>query len=206
MAGGDLVSTLVDLDEKEALEIVQSRLNASDDPLSILDDARYAMDTVGKRFANGEYFIPELVYSGVILKEISDMVKPKLVKAAEVKRLGKVIISTVAGDIHDIGKNIVSFMLDINRFEVYDIGIDVPAEKFVDKIKETNAGIVGLSGLLTVAYDSMKQTIELIQAAGLRDKVRIMIGGGIVDDEVRKYSGADVYGRDAMAAVALATK
>ena len=201
---GNLVSALADLKETEALEIARNRLGAGDDPLNILSDARRALETVGKRFASGEYFSPDLVYSGEILKEITDMVKPKLVKAAEVKRLGKIVIGTVAGDIHDIGKDIVVFMLDVNGFEVYDLGVDVPAQKFVDKIKETNASIVGLSGFLTLAFDSMKETIEAIRAADLRDKVKIMIGGGQIDDEVRKYTQADAYGRDAMAGVSLA--
>ncbi len=201
---GDLVSALADLKETEALEIARNRLGAGDDPLNILNDARRALETVGKRFASGEYFIPDLVYSGEILKEITDMVKPKLVKAAEVKRLGKIVIGTVAGDIHDIGKDIVVFMLDVNGFEVYDLGVDVPAQKFVDKIAETNASIVGLSGFLTLAFDSMKETIEAIRAADPRDKVRIMIGGGQIDDEVRKYTQADAYGKDAMAGVSLA--
>jgi len=202
----NLVSTLADLKEKEALRIVQDRLNAGDDPLSILNDARRALEIVGKRFADSEYFIPELVYSGEILKEITDMVKPKLAKAAEVKRLGKVVFGTVAGDIHDIGKNIVVFMLDVNGFEVYDLGVDVPAQKFVEKIKESGAPIVGLSGFLTLAYDSMKQTIAAIKAAGLRDKVKVMIGGGQISEEIRKYAGADAYGKDAMTGVTLAKK
>ena len=201
---GDLVSALSDLKEKEALEIAQDRLSAGDDALSILNDARRAMEIVGKRFGNHEYFIPELVYSGEILKEITDMVKPKLTKSVEVKRLGKVIIGTVAGDIHDIGKDIIVFMLDVNGFEVYDLGVDVPAQKFVEKITETNASIIGLSGFLTLAFDSMKETIEAIKAAGLRDKVKIMIGGGQISEEIRKYAGADAYGPDAMAGVSLA--
>ena len=202
----DLVSTLADLKEKEALGIVQDRLSAGDDPLSILDDARRAVEIVGKRFADSEYFIPDLVYSGEILKGITDMVKPKLTKAAEVKRVGKVIIGTVAGDIHDIGKDIVVFMLDVNGFEVYDLGVDVPAQKFVDKIKESGAPIVGLSGFLALAFDSMKETIEVMKAAGLRDKVKVMIGGGQMSEEIKKYTGADAYGKDAMAGVSLAKK
>jgi len=201
---GDLVSTLADLKEKEALEIAQDRLDAGEDPLKILDDARRAMETVGKRFATGEYFIPDLVYSGEILKEVTNVVKPKLTKEGEVKRLGKVVIGTVAGDIHDIGKDIVTFMLDINGFEVYDLGVDIPAQKFVERIKDTGAGIVGLSGFLTLAFDSMKETIEAIKAAGMRDKVKIMIGGGQMSEEIKKYTGADAYGKDAMAGVSLA--
>ena len=200
----DLVSILADLKEKEVLKLVEDRLNTGEDPLKILDDARCAMEIVGKRFADNQYFIPDLVYSGEILKEINELVKPKLTKKANTKRLGKIVFGTVSGDIHDIGKNIVSFMLDINGFEVYDLGVDVPVEKFVQKIKESGASIVGLSGFLTLAFDAMKETIEAIKAAGLRDKVKIMIGGGQINDEIRKYTGADDYGEDAMKAVALA--
>jgi methanogenic corrinoid protein MtbC1 len=202
----DLVNTLADLKEKEALKIAEDRLKAGEEPLKILEDARKAMEIVGKRFASSEYFMPDLVYSGEILREITEMVKPKMGKAGEIKRVGKVVFGTVAGDIHDIGKDIVVFMLDVNGFEVYDLGVDVPAQKFVEKIKESGAPIVGLSGFLTLAFDSMKQTIDAIKAAGLRDKVKVMIGGGQISDEVRKYTGADAYGEDAMAGVSLAKK
>jgi methanogenic corrinoid protein MtbC1 len=202
----DLINILADLKEKEAFKIVEERLSADEEPLKILDDARGAMEIVGKRFAADEYFIPELVYSGELLKRINDMVKPKLAKATNVKPQGKVVLGTVAGDIHDIGKDIVVFMLDINGFEVYDLGVDVPTQKFVEKIKESGAPIVGLSGFLTLAYDSMKQTVEAINDAGLRNKVKIMIGGGQIDEEIRKYTGADAYGKDAMAAVNLVKK
>jgi len=202
----DLVKTLADLKEQEAIKIVEERLNAKEDPLRILEDARKGMEIVGKRFATGEYFIPDLVYAGEILKSVTEMVKPKLSKVGQAKKLGKIVFGTVAGDIHDIGKDIVVFMLDVNGFEVYDLGVDVPAQKFVDKIKETGAPIVGLSGFLTLAFDSMKQTVDAIKAAGLRDKVKVMIGGGQVTEEVRKYTGADAYGKDAMAGVSLAKK
>jgi 5-methyltetrahydrofolate--homocysteine methyltransferase len=199
----DLVKTLADLEEKEALKIVEDRLSAGEDPLKILDDARRAVELVGKRFSDGEYFIPDLVYAGEILKAITERVKPKLTKAAEVKRLGKVIVGTVAGDIHDIGKDIVVFMLDVNGFEVLDLGIDVPAQKFVDAIKNTGSRVVGLSGFLTLAFQSMKDTVETIKKAGLREGVKIMIGGGQIDDQVRSFTGADAYGKDAMEAVKL---
>src|SRR4030043_1155947 len=142
----DLVKTLADLKEKEALKIVEDRLKTGEDPLKILDDARRAVEIVGKRFSDCEYFILDLVYSGEILKQITDMVKPKLTKAAEVKRLGKVVVGTVAGDIHDIGKDIVVFMLDVSGFEVTDLGIDVPAQKFGDAIKNTNSRAGGWGG------------------------------------------------------------
>jgi methanogenic corrinoid protein MtbC1 len=194
------------LKEKEAVKIVEERLSAGEEPLKILDDARGAMEIVGKRFAAADYFIPELVYSGELLKRINDIVKPKLAKASNVKPQGKVVLGTVAGDIHDIGKDIVAFMLDVNGFEVYDLGVDVPAQKFVEKTKESGAPVVGLSGFLTLAYDSMRQIVEAINDAGLRNKVKIMIGGGQIDEAIRKYTGADAYGRDAMAAVNLAKR
>jgi trimethylamine corrinoid protein len=200
----DLVAALADLREDEALKIVQDRLNAGDDPMKILDDARVGLELVGQRFAKGDYFIPDLLYSGEILKGISDIVKPEISKGPEVKRIGKVVFGTVAGDIHDIGKDIVVFMLDVNGFEVYDLGVDVPIEAFVEKVKETGATIVGLSGFLTLAFEAMKQTIQALKDAGLRDKVKIMIGGGQVDEQVRGFAGADAFGKDAMDAVNLA--
>jgi 5-methyltetrahydrofolate--homocysteine methyltransferase len=206
MESKDLAQALADLKEDEALAIARDGLNRGDNPLDILAAARRGMSTVGERFAGGEYFIPDLVYSGEILKQITDMVKPKITKEAEVQRLGKVVLGTVAGDIHDIGLNIVDFMLDTNGFEVYNLGVDVPAAKFTEKIKETGAGIVALSGFLTLAFDAMKETVAAIQTAGLRDKVKIMIGGGQIDDQVRTYTGADAYGKDAMEAVTLARK
>jgi methanogenic corrinoid protein MtbC1 len=201
-----LSQALADLKEDEAIAIVGERLKAGDDPMGILNDAGRGMETVGNRFSKSEYFIPDLVYSGEILKRINEMVKPKLAAGSGEKKGGKVIIGTVAGDIHDIGKDIVSFMLDVSGFDVYDLGVDVPAQKFIDKIKETGAPIVGLSGFLTLAYDSMKQTIDDIKAAGLREKTRIMIGGGQINDDIVEYTGADAYGKDAMAGVALAKK
>jgi methanogenic corrinoid protein MtbC1 len=200
----DLVKTLADLKEKEAIKIVEDRLKAGEDPLKILDDARKAVEIVGKRFSDCEYFIPDLVYAGEILKNITDMVKPKITKAAATKRFGKVIVGTVAGDIHDIGKDIVVFMLDVNGFEVTDLGIDVPVQKFVDAIKNTGSKVVGLSGFLTLAFQSMKDTVDAIKKAGLRDKVKIMIGGGQIDEQVKSFTGADAYGKDAMEAVKLA--
>jgi len=201
---GDLVNLLADLKDKEVLELVEQRLDADEDPLKILEDSRKGMEVVGKRFADDEYFLPELVFSGDLLKRVTEMVKPHLKQAVETKRIGKVVIGTVSGDIHDIGLNIVIFMLDVNGFEVYNLGVDVPADAFVNKMKETGAPILGLSGFLTPAFEAMKETVEAVEAAGMRDKVKIMIGGGQLDEDVRKYARADAYGKNAMAAVALA--
>jgi methanogenic corrinoid protein MtbC1 len=201
---GDYVNLLADLKEDEVLKLTKSRLDANEDPMKILEDSRKGMEVVGKRFADGEYFLPELVFSGELLKEITEMVKPHLKSDANTKRLGKVVIGTVAGDIHDIGLNIVDFMLDVNGFEVTNLGVDVSAEKFVKAVQDTKAPIVGLSGFLTPAFDAMKDTVEALEKAGLRKNLKVMIGGGQMDEEVRKYAKADAYGKDAMAAVSLA--
>ena len=200
----DLAELLADLKEEEALKVSKERLAKGDDPMKILEDSRRGMELVGKRFSSGEYFIPDLIYSGEILKEINDIVKPKLTGNIKSKKIGKFLLATVAGDIHDIGKDIVAFMMDISGFEVIDLGIDVPKEKIVEKIKETKPQVVGLSGFLTLAFDSMKETIDAIKAAGLRNQVKIMIGGGQIDEEVKRYTGADAYRPDAVSAVTLA--
>jgi 5-methyltetrahydrofolate--homocysteine methyltransferase len=203
---GELAKLLSDLKEPEALEFVEKALGEGVDPMELLGEAKEGMTTVGQRFAKEEYFIPDLVFSGEILKRIVKMLEPhvKVKKGERADRLGKVIIGTVEGDIHDIGKDLVVFMLDVSGFEVLDLGIDVPAQKFVDTIKETGSRVVGLSGFLTLAFDSMKETIDAIHDAGLRDQVKVMIGGGQIDDEVKGFTGADAYGRDAMEAVTLA--
>jgi 5-methyltetrahydrofolate--homocysteine methyltransferase len=203
----DFVNLLADLKEDEVLKLTRQRLESKEDPMKILEDSRKGMEIVGKRFADGEYFLPELVFSGELIKEITEIVKPHLTKSsAKIKRLGKVVIGTVAGDIHDIGLNIVDFMLDVNGFEVTNLGVDVPAEKFVKAMKDTRAPVLGLSGFLTPAFDAMKETVEAMEKAGLRKNIKIMIGGGQMDDEVRKYAKADAFGKDAMAAVALSKK
>jgi 5-methyltetrahydrofolate--homocysteine methyltransferase len=202
----DLVELISELKKKEAIEVTERRLKAGEDPLKILDDGRKAMQIVGARFSEGTYFIPDLVYSGKILGEIAEIIKPVWSQSPESKKLAKIVIGTVAGDLHDLGKDLVTFMLDINDFEVYDLGIDVQPQTFVEKIKEVQPEVVGMSGFLTSVYQAMKDTVDAIAEAGLRDQVKIMIGGGVMDDEVKRFSGADAYGRDAMAAVDLARK
>lgn len=202
----DLAKALGDLQEDEAIAITQEKLDANEDAMAILAEAGKGMDTVGIRFSKGEYFIPDLVYSGEILRRINEMVKPKLTAGTSQKKEGKVIIATVAGDIHDIGKDILVFMLDVAGFEVFDMGVDVPIQQIVDKVKETGATVLGLSGFLTLAYDAMKETIEALKAAGLRDKLKIMIGGGQITSDIVKYTGADAYGKTAIEGVDLAKK
>jgi 5-methyltetrahydrofolate--homocysteine methyltransferase len=198
-----LINLMADLQEEETLSMVNTLIKEGGNPMDILSDARSAMEIVGKRFETSEYFIPDLMMAGEILKGISDIVKPLIQGDDASAKKGKVLIGTVAGDIHDIGKDIVTFMLDVSGYDVLDIGIDVPIQVFVEKIQEFQPSVVGLSGFLTLAFDSMKKTVEALEKAGLRDNLKIMIGGGQMDDEVRKYVRADAYGKDAVAAVNL---
>ena len=198
-----LVKLMADLMEKETIALVRELAKEGTDPKEILDAARSAMELVGKRFEKEEYFIPDLVMAGEIMKGISEIVKPLLKKGESDIKKGKVLIGTVAGDIHDIGKDIVTFMLDVSGYDVLDLGIDVPARTFVEKTREFQPRVVGLSGFLTLAFDSMKKTVVALEEAGLRDRVKVMIGGGQIDDEVRKYVRADAFGKDAVAAVNL---
>ncbi|MEW6186929.1 MAG: corrinoid protein [Thermodesulfobacteriota bacterium] len=200
----NLIEAIVKMEETQALELVTKELDQGIPAMDILDRCREAMHIIGQRFEKGEYFISELLMGGEILKQITLVVKPKMGAVAAQEKIGKVVFGTVAGDIHDLGKDIVEFMLDINGFEVIDMGVDVPPEKFVEAVKQHQPQVVGLSCLITTAYASMKQTIEALQEAGLRDKVKIMIGGGSTDDQVRNYTGADAYGKDAVSAVTLA--
>ena len=200
-----LIDAIADMREQDALKIADEMLASGADPLAVLDACHEAMATIGQRFEEGTYFLPELLLAGEMLGQISDKVKPRLqARAGAQKKLGRVVIGTVKGDIHDIGKNIVTFLLDANGFEVRDLGVDVPPLKFVEAIRDFRPQVVGLSGFLTLAFDAMKDTVEAIKAAGLRDEVKIIIGGGQVNDRIQEYAGADAYGKDAMAAVELA--
>lgn len=198
-----LVEMVSEMEEDEALALAQEMLEGGGDPLRVLELCREAMDIVGKRFEKGEYFLPELILAGELLDQIGAMAKPLLnqTPGEAAKRLGRVLIGTVHGDLHDIGKNIVTFMLDINGFEVKDIGIDVPVATFIEEIRAFQPQVVCLSGFLTLAFDSMKETVEAIAAAGLRDRLKIQIGGGQIDETIRVYTGADDYGLNAMDAV-----
>ena len=199
-----LIDAITDMREEDAVRTAKEMLDKGTSPMEVLESCREAMTIIGQRFEAGDCFVPELILAGEVLHQISDVVKPKLTQTAKQKKLGRVVIGTVEGDIHDIGKDIVTFMLDVNGFEVRDLGVDVPAAKFVEAVKEFQPQVVGLSGFLTLAYDPMKNTVQVLKDAGLRDKVKVMIGGGQMDDQIRQYTRADAYGKDAMAAVALA--
>ena len=204
----ELVDAIANMREKDALILAEKRLNQGEDPFKVLDLCREAVEYIGKQFELGKYFLPELILAGEMLQAISKMAEPYIKRDSEetAEPIGKVIIGSVKGDIHDIGKDIVIFLLDVNGFEVHDLGVDVSPEKFVEAIWNIQPQIVGMSALLTTVFDSFKDTVESIAEAGLRHQVKIMIGGGTVTDEVRKYSGADAYGEDAVAAVTLSKK
>jgi 5-methyltetrahydrofolate--homocysteine methyltransferase len=198
----ELISAITEMREEDALKLTNGLLDGGTSPLEVLDVYREAMDVIGKRFEAGEAFIPELILAGEMMTAASDIIKPRLAQGSESEKLGKVVIGTVEGDIHDIAKDIVTFMLDLNGFEVTDLGVDVPAAKFVEAVQETGATVVGLSGFLTLAFDPMKDTVAALRDADL--DVKVMIGGGQIDEQIREYTQADAYGRDAMSAVALA--
>lgn len=201
------VNAVVGMQEEEAIKLVTEMLEQGVDPLEILQHCRIAVEEVGARYESGQYFMPELIMTGEMLNKITALAKAKMAAGEtedESKYIGKVVIGTVKGDIHDIGKNIVTFMLDINGFKVIDLGVDVPAAKFVAAIKEHQPQIVGLSALLTLAFDQMKNTVRAIEEAGLREQVKIMLGGAPVNEQIKEFAGADGWGQDAVEAVSLA--
>jgi len=203
----DFISEIVELNENNVTDLVKKKLESNEDPLKIMDEVRKAMKIIGDKFNNKEYFLPELIMSGEILTQIFEALGPKLKEAQKGgKNKGKVLLGTVFGDIHDIGKDVVKFMLDANGFEVMDLGVDVSADKFIQSLKEFQPEVLALSGFLTLAYDSMKEIIEKLEAAGLRNSVKIMIGKSTIDERIVEFVGADAYGESAVDAVNLATK
>ncbi len=201
-----LVSAVSTMKQQEAISLVKEMLEEGEDPQVILDGCSEAMKIVGDNYEEGIYFLAELMMAGKILGQISELVQPKMAVTSSRKAstLGRVVIGTVKDDIHDIGKDIVAFMLDVNGFEVHDLGINVPAAKFVSKVKEVNPDIVALSGLLTLIFDQMKETVNALKEAGLRENVKVIIGGCQMDDNIVKYIGADAYRPDAVSGVKLA--
>jgi methanogenic corrinoid protein MtbC1 len=199
-----LTDAIVNLRMDEAVTLAQRMMAGGTEPLVIIAESSEAMQVIGRRFADGEAFIPELIMGGEIMKAISQEVMPEGSGPDTEGPKGTVVIGTVRGDIHDIGKDIVALMLRINGYTVHDLGTDVPVEDFVAAIKEHDPDIVGLSGLLTLAFDAMRTTVDGIAAAGLRDTAKIMIGGAPVDENVRAYTGADGWGSDVGHALRLA--
>ena len=199
----ELIRALANLDEETALRIIRQSLDAGVAGSDILKACQDGMAEVGSRFEQGEYFVSELVVSGEIFKQASALLESSLGGDGSASA-GKIVFGTVKGDIHDLGKNIVVLMLRSAAFEVIDLGVDVPPQRFVEALKDTGATVVGMSGLLTFAYESMRATVSAITEAGLRQSVKIMIGGGPVDARVCEVVGADDWGANANVAVKLA--
>ncbi len=201
----ELKKLMGDIKEQEALDLARALLEEGTDPLSILEQGRKAVEVVGSRFEEGTYFLPELMMAGDMMKNLAALAEPYLKsRAGAEKTLGRVVIGSVAGDIHDIGKDMVTFMLEINRFEVLDLGVDVPVARFVSAVEEFKPQVVGMSALLTTVIEAIKSTVEAVKGCPQGEGVKIMIGGCAVSEHVRQYTGADAFGADAVAAVNLA--
>jgi methanogenic corrinoid protein MtbC1 len=186
------------LDEAATLQMVEAQLEAGQDPLEVVAQCRRGMTAVGERFGSGEYYLSELVLAANIFEECSALIEPRLAVKKTGPPLGTVVIGTVKGDIHDLGKNIVALLLRCEGFQVLDLGVDVPPDRFVQAIAESGAPIMGMSCLLTTAFAAMKDTIQAVEQAGMRRQTYILIGGGPVDERVRAYVGADFCARDAI--------
>jgi len=197
-----LTELIADLEETATVAAVRRQMQEGRDALAILKDCQAGMVKVGEKFEKGQFFISDLMMSGEIFKQVGEILAPGMKGSAGPPK-GKVIIGTVAGDIHDIGKDLVVMMLRSANYEVTDLGVDVPADRFVEAVKQTGATVVGLSCLLTTAFDSMKATIKALNESGLRSKVKVMLGGGPVDKKACEYAGADAWGTDANAAITL---
>ena len=199
----ELADAIVNLKEDEALKIVRHRLEAGEEPMSLVEECRGGMAIVGERYQSKEYFLGELIMSGEIFKQVMSLIEPKLTGDIQAEIIGRMVLGTVKGDIHNIGKDIVAGLMRIEGFEIFDLGIDVAPQAFVEKLVETGAPILGMSGLVTPSYESMKDTVKALEEKGIRDKVKVIIGGGVVIEQIKDYVGADAFTRDAAEGVAI---
>lgn len=192
----DLITSAVgDLDEENVLSMLQKFIDTNpsqEDAQKVVAACQNGMSIVGDRFEKGEYFVGDLIFAGELLTNAINTLKPAL-GSQESARVGSIVLGTVAGDLHDIGKNIFRSMTEAAGFQVFDIGIDQPASNFVEKVKEVNPTIVGMSGVLTLALESMKDTVDALKEAGIRDKVKIIIGGNPVTAEACMHIGAEAF-------------
>jgi corrinoid protein of di/trimethylamine methyltransferase len=204
----DLKNTLVEGKPDETVELTRKALQAGIEPMMIIRKGlTEGMDIVGERFQTGEFFLPNLVIAASGMKQAMEILKPELESNQQATdSLGTVVIGSVAGDIHEIGKSLVATMLSVNGFEVHDLGVDVANKTFVAKVKETGANILGLSALLTTTMTIQRQVINELEEAGVRDKVKVLIGGAPISQEWADTIGADGYAEDAIGAVELAKR
>jgi methanogenic corrinoid protein MtbC1 len=192
----ELIEAVADLKLDRVPELIQAKLDAGESPMAVLVECRQGMDIVGERYKSGKYFLSELIISGEIFKQSMKLIEPRLESSAGGDDAPVVVLGTVKGDIHNLGKDIVAVLLKGAGFVVHDLGIDVKPQAFVTKLKETGAVILGMSGLLTPSFDSMKETVDAVTEAGLRDKIKVIIGGGIITEQVRRHCGADAFTTD----------
>ena len=200
---GELADALRDLDENKVYDLVDQKIDQGVSALDIIDECNAGMVAVGELFSDNKYFLSQLMFSANILKTVMDRLDPILEGTQKRNAIGKVVMGTVNGDIHDIGKNIVITLLRGTGFEVIDLGVSVPAEKFVEVLQESGAAVLGLSALLSTTYPAMKNAVEAVNKAGLREQVKIIIGGAPVNERVRQFAGADFYAQDAVAGINL---
>lgn len=198
------LSTLIaDLEEDAVLALVKERIACGDDPFEIIEACNAGMRVVGQKYEAGEYFVAGLIMSGEIFREVIELIQPLLQKQSAGKSSGLVLIGTVSGDIHDIGKNILGMLLSCYGFTVLDLGVDVPPETFAAKAVEIRPDIIGLSGLITASFEKMKETITVLREKSAANGVSfpILIGGSMIDDQICRYVGADYWEKDAMSGV-----
>jgi len=202
-----LAEALAELQENEALEIVRLRMERGDDPLQIIEDCQAGMREVGERYAQRRYFLSALIMAGEILGQIMEIVMPAVEGKFVGKSSGRVLVGTVQGDIHDLGKNLLLMLLRTYGFTILDLGVDVPPTKFVEEARAFKPHVIGLSGLITAAYASMRDTVSALRAMMAEDDVQIpVILGGQVDEQVCRFVGADYWSTDAMEGVRLCQK
>ena len=200
----DLTQALADLKENEALEIVRLRLGRGDDPLQIIEDCQAGMREVGERYAQRHYYLSGLIMAGDILREITELVLPLVEEKFSGHTAGRVLLGTVQGDIHDLGKNLLLMLLRSYGFTVLDLGVDVPPGKFVQEARAFRPHAIGMSGLITAAYPTMRETVIALRAMMVEDGVQIpILLGGQVDEQVCRFVGADYWSTDAMEGVRL---
>ncbi|MGO9567202.1 MAG: B12-binding domain-containing protein [Desulfomonilaceae bacterium] len=200
----DLVNAVAEMMEDEAITLTKKYVEDGVPPLQIIDAYKDALSIIGKRFEECTYFVPELILAGEMMKAASEIIKPLVTEDqsnAGAQKIGKLLLGTVEGDIHDIGKDMVHMLMDINGFEVRDLGVDVAAQRFWDEYKEFQPDIIGMSGLLTLAYESMKQVVDGLKETGIRDNVKVIIGGGQMDEQACKYVGADAFVTDVVTGI-----
>ncbi len=199
----ELINAMVEMEEDKFLGLTKELLEKGEDPNAIFRAYQEGMAEIGRRFEQNEFFIPELIMAGEMMNDGAELIKPYLDEDAQAEKtsIGTMVLATIEGDIHDIGKNIYGMMMELSGFEVIDLGVDVPVDTIIAKVEEVKPDLIGMSGLLTLAFDPMKAVVDKLKEKGLRDSVKVMVGGGQFDQTVCDFIGADGYSTDAVVGV-----